>query len=107
MSNVVIFPDKPAAPTGPITAPIASRWEEVAFYGEIGPIRVVLARRLDAQHGFIHVAVLGTSLIGLEPVATLPDDANGRAIADFTGPAVLRAIEHAEVEFVAQPEACA
>lgn len=106
MSNVVIFPDKPAAPTGPITGPIASRWEVVAPYGEVGPVRVVLARRLDKELGLIHVAVIGTALITIETVATLPDDANGRAIADFTGPAVLRAIEHAEVEFAAQPEAC-
>lgn len=103
MSNVLTFPNKPAAPTGPI----ASRWEVIATYGEIGPLRVALARRLDVPPGFIHVAVIGTALITIEPVASLPDDANGRAIADFTGPAVLRAIEHAEVEFVAEPEACA
>ncbi|MCJ2023937.1 hypothetical protein [Methylobacterium sp. J-067] len=102
MSNVFTFPDKPAAPMGPITA----RWEVVASYGEVGPLRVALTRRLDMPPGFIHVAVIGTALITIEPVTTLPDDANGRAIADFTGPAVLRAIEHAEVEFVAQPEAC-
>ncbi len=78
----------------------------VASYGEVGPLSVVLARRLDTEPGLIHVAIIGTALITIEVVATLPDDANGRAIADFTGPAVLRAIEHAEVEFVAQPEAC-
>lgn len=106
MTNIVNFPDKPAASTAPIHGPIASRWEVIATYGEVGPLRVALARRLDAELGLIHVAVIGTALITIETVATLPDDANGRAIADFTGPAVLRAIEHAEVEFVAQPEAC-
>ena len=103
MTNIVNFPDKP---TAPIHGPIASRWEVIATYGEVGPLSVVLARRLDAESGLIHVAVIGTALITIQVVATLLDDANGRTIADFTGPAVLRAIEHAEVEFVAQPEAC-
>ncbi len=106
MSNVVTFPEKPAAPTVSIPGPIASRWEVVASYGEVGPVRVVLARRLGTEPGLIHVAIIGTALITIEVVASLPDDANGRAIADFTGPAVLRAIEHAEVEFTCQPEAC-
>lgn len=107
MSNVFTFPGKAASAPVPPQGVIVSHWEEVASYGEVGPLRVVLARRLDAQHGLIHVAVLGSSAwVGLEPVASLPDDKNGRAIADFTGPAVLRAIEHAEVEFAAQPEAC-
>ncbi|MCJ2138090.1 hypothetical protein MKK69_29260 [Methylobacterium sp. J-026] len=43
--------------------------------------------------------------IGLEIVATLPDDDKGRAVADFTGPAVLRAAELADTEFAARPEA--
>lgn len=107
MSNVFTFPGKAASGTKPPRGAIVSRWKEIAVYGEVGPIRVVLARRLDAQQGLIHVAVLGSSCwVGLEPVASMPDDANGRAIADFTGSAVLRAIEHAEVEFAAQPEAC-
>ncbi|MCJ2092788.1 hypothetical protein MKK67_09780 [Methylobacterium sp. J-072] len=46
------------------------------------------------------------SAIGLEMVATLPDDDKGRAVADFTGPAVLRGVELAETEFGARPEVC-
>ena len=101
MSNIASFPNRPAKPE------VESRWEEIAAYGVVGPIKVALARRIDAMPDLIHVVVVGDSCwTGVEPVASLPDDANGRAIADFTGPAVLRAIEHAEVEFAAQPEAC-
>jgi hypothetical protein len=64
-----------------------------------------LARRADTQEGLIHVVMMRAA-IGLEIVATLPDDDKGRAVADFTGPAVLRAAELAETEFAARPEAC-
>ena len=64
-----------------------------------------MARRADVSEGLIHVVVMG-SAIGLEMVATLPDDDKGRAVADFTGPAVLRATELAETEFAARPEVC-
>lgn len=107
MSNVFTFPTNPAAAAKRPNGAVTSRWQEVASYGEVGPIRGVLARRLDAQHGLIHVAVLGSSCwVGLEPVASLSDDAAGRAAADVMAAAVLRGIEHAEVEFAAQPEAC-
>jgi hypothetical protein len=107
MFNVFTFPGKATPDMGPSGGAIVSRWEEVTSYGEVGTIRVVLARRLDAMAGRIHVVVLGSSSwVGVAPITSLPDDANGRAIADFTGPVVLRAIEHAEVEFASQPEAC-
>ena len=98
MSNVVTLarPEKPAP---------AARYEEIAVYGTVGPITVALTRRTDAMAGLIHVVLLG-SAIGLEVVATLPDDAKGRAIADFVGPAVVRSAELAETEFAGRPEAC-
>ncbi|WP_246695494.1 hypothetical protein [Methylobacterium sp. P1-11] len=55
--------------------------------------------------GLIHVVMLG-SAIGLEVVATLPDDVKGHAVAPFAGPAMLRAAERAETEFAACPEVC-
>ena len=99
MPNVVTFPEQ-----APTLTPEA-RYAEIAVYGTVGPITVALVRRADAQEGLIHVVVMG-SAIGLEIVATLPDDDKGRAVADFTGPVVLRAAELAETEFAARPEAC-
>lgn len=99
MSNIITFPD-----LAPKSVPMAYH-EEIAVYGSVGPITVSLTRRTDAMAGLIHVVVLG-SAIGLEVVATLPDDEKGRAIADFSGPAVLRAAELAETEFAARPEVC-
>lgn len=99
MPNVVTFPE-PA----PVPRPVA-RYEEIAVYGTVGPLTVALARRADTPEGLIHLVVMG-SAIGLEIVATLPDDDKGRAVADFTGPAVLRAVELSETEFAARPEAC-
>lgn len=99
MPDVITFPDRTIK-----SIPMA-HYEEIAVYGSVGPITVSLTRRTDAMAGLIHVVVLG-STIGLEVVATLPDDAQGRAVADFTGPAVLRAAELAETEFAARPEAC-
>ena len=99
MSTVVNFPARPEKP-----AP-AARYEEIALYGTVGPLTVALARRADTPEGLIHVVVMG-SAIGLEIVATLPDDDKGRAVADFTGPAVLRGAELTETEFAARPEAC-
>ncbi|MCJ2065744.1 hypothetical protein MKK63_24010 [Methylobacterium sp. J-088] len=98
MSNVITLagPEKPA--------PVA-RHEEITVYGTVGPLTVALTRRTDAMAGLIHVVLLG-SAIGLEVVATLPDDTKGRAIADFVGPAVVRSAELAETEFAARPEAC-
>ena len=97
MSNVVTFPKAASKP-----APRA-RYETVAGYGSAGPVTVSLVRRLDAMAGLIHVVVIG-QLQGVEIIATLPDDDKGRAVADFTGPAVLRAVELSETEFAA--EAC-
>jgi len=99
MPTVVTFPEQAPRP-----APVA-RYAEIAVYGTVGPITVALARRADAPEGLIHVVVMG-SAIGLEIVATLPDDEKGRAVADFTGPAALRAAELAETEFAARPEVC-
>ena len=99
MSNVITLPEQAPRP-----APVA-RYAEIAVYGTVGPVTVALARRADVSEGLIHVVVMG-SAIGLEIVATLPDDDKGRAIADFTGPTVLRAAELAETEFAAHPEAC-
>ena len=99
MSTVVTFLGHPEKST-----PVA-RYAEVALYGTVGPLTVALARRADTPEGLIHVVVMG-SAIGLEIVATLPDDDKGRAVADFTGPAVLRAAELSETEFTACPEAC-
>ena len=99
MSTVVTFPARPEKP-----APVA-RYDEIALYGTVGPITVALARRADVPEGLIHVVMMG-SAIGLEIVATLPDDDKGRAVADFTGPAVLRAAELTETEFAARPEVC-
>ncbi|MCJ2097998.1 hypothetical protein [Methylobacterium sp. E-046] len=98
MSNIITLapPEKPT--------PVA-RYAEVAVYGTVGPLTVALARRTDVKEGLIHVVVMG-SAIGLEIVATLPDDDKGRAVADFTGPAVLRAVELSETESAARPEAC-
>ncbi|MCJ2011239.1 hypothetical protein [Methylobacterium sp. J-076] len=61
MSNVFTFPGKATPDTGLSGNAIVSRWEEVASYGEVGTLRVVLARRLDAMAGRIHVVVLGAS----------------------------------------------
>ncbi|CAA2161245.1 hypothetical protein MBRA_06405 [Methylobacterium brachiatum] len=99
MPNVITFPEQAPRP-----APMA-RYAEIAVYGTVGPITVALTRRTDAMAGLIHVVVLG-SAIGLEVVATLPDDDKGRAVADFVGPAVLRAAELTETEFAARPEVC-
>jgi urea transporter len=99
MSNVVTFPEQ-----APTLTPEA-RYAEIAVYGTVGPLTVALARRTDTSEGLIHIVVMG-SAIGLEMVATLPDDDKGRAVADFTGPAVLRAVELSETEFAARPEAC-
>ena len=99
MSNVITLAGRPQKP-----AP-AVRYETVASYGESGPVSVALLRRLDAPAGLIHVAVLG-SLQGVEIIASLPDIDQGRAIADYVGPAALRAVELSEVEFAVQPEAC-
>lgn len=99
MSNVITLPEQTSRP-----APVA-RYAEIAVYGTVGPITVALVRRADAQEGLIHVVVIG-SAIGLEIVATLPDDDKGRAVAGFTGPAILRAVELAETEFAARPEVC-
>jgi len=98
MSNVVIFPEAASKP-----APSA-RYETVAGYGSVGPVTVSLVRRLDAMAGLIHVVVIG-QLQGVEIIATMPDDEKGRAVADFTGPAALRAVELAETEF-AVAETC-
>lgn len=97
MSNVIPLarPEKPA-PT--------ARYEEIAVYGTVGPLTVALTRRTDAMAGLIHVVLLG-SAIGLEVLATLPDNEKGRAIADFVGPAVVRSAELAETEFAARPGA--
>ncbi len=104
MSNVLAFPDRPGEiPQGPVVA----SWELIASYGAAGPISVAIARRTDDPQGLIHVVVLGSSCwVGVEPVVSLPDDAGGRATADLMAAAVLRGIEHAEVEFAAAPEAC-
>ena len=99
MPNVITFPEQAQRP-----APVA-RYAEIAVYGLVGPITVALARRADVPEGLIHVVMMG-SAIGLEIVATLPDDDKGRAVADFTGPAVLRAAELTETEFAARPEVC-
>ena len=99
MSNVITLPEQAPRP-----APVA-RYAEIAVYGTIGALTVALARRADVSEGLIHVVAMG-SAIGLEIVATLPDDEKGRAVADFTGPAVLRAAELAETEFAARPEVC-
>lgn len=99
MSNVITLPEQ-----APRQAPVA-RYAEIAVYGTVGPLTVALARRADTPEGLIHVVMMG-SAIGLEIVAALPDDDKGRAVADFTGPAVLRAAELAETEFAARPEAC-
>ena len=104
MSNVLAFPDRSGKiPQGPVVA----SWELIASYGAAGPISVAVARRTDEPQGLVHVVVLGSSCwVGVEPVASLPDDAGGRAAADLMAAAVLRGIEHAEVEFAAAPEAC-
>ncbi len=75
------------------------------MYGHAGLLTVALARRTDTAAGWIHILLLG-SAIGLEIVASLPDDEKGRAVAGFVGPAVLRAVELAETEFAARPEVC-
>ncbi|MCJ2061902.1 hypothetical protein MKK63_04200 [Methylobacterium sp. J-088] len=98
MSNIITLA-RPEKPT-----PVA-RYAEIAVYGAVGPITVALARRADTPEVLIHVVMMG-SAIGLEIVATLPDDDKGRAVADFTGPAILRAVELSETEFAALPEAC-
>ncbi|MCJ2014538.1 hypothetical protein [Methylobacterium sp. J-076] len=104
MNNVFDFPAKPFKLSD---STVVSRWEEICCYGEVGPIRVTLARRLDAMPDLIHVVVLGSSCwVGVAPVASMPDNANGRAVADITGAAVVRAIEHAEVEFAAERTTC-
>jgi hypothetical protein len=99
MSNVITLPEQASRP-----APMA-RYAEIAVYGTVGSLTVSLARRAGTPEGLIHIVVMG-SAIGLEIVATLPDDDKGRAVADFTGPAVLRAAELTETEFAARPETC-
>ena len=99
MSNVVTLPIRPQKP-----APTA-RYEEIAVFGRVGSLTVVLARRTDQPVGWLHVLLLG-STVGLEIIASLPDDEKGRAVADFVGPAVLRGVELTETEIAAQPEAC-
>ena len=99
MSTVVTFPEQAPRP-----APVA-RYAEIAVYGTVGSLTVALARRANTPEGLIHVVMMG-SAIGLEIVATLPDDDKGRAVADFTGPVVLRAVELTETEFAARPEVC-
>ncbi|RTL15255.1 MAG: hypothetical protein EKK50_13515 [Sphingomonadaceae bacterium] len=98
MSNIITLPtrSKPAS---------TAHYEEIALYGHAGPLIVSLARRTDEPTGLIHVVLLGAS-VGLEIVASLPDDEKGRAVADFVGPAVLRTAELVETELAAQPEAC-
>lgn len=98
MSNVITLPTRTKA------ADSTAHYQEVAVYGHAGPLIVTLARREDAA-GLLHVLLLG-SAVGLEIVASLPDDEKGRAVADFVGPAVLRTAELVETELAAQPEAC-
>lgn len=99
MSNVIHLsvPQQKAPPT--------AHYGTVAKYGEAAPVSVALLRRLDAPAGLIHVALL-CPLQGVEIIASLPDNDQGRAIADFVGPAALRAVELSEVEFAIAPEAC-
>ena len=99
MSNVI------ALPTRPQKSGLTARYETIASYGETGPVAVSLLRRFDALAGLIHVAVIGP-LQGVEIIASLPDNDQGRAIADYVGPAALRAVELSEVEFTVTPEAC-
>ncbi|WP_020095992.1 hypothetical protein [Methylobacterium sp. 285MFTsu5.1] len=99
MSNVITLPSRAKA------AALATHYETVATYGETGPVSIALLRRLDASAGLIHVALLGV-LQGVEIIASLPDNDQGRAIADFVGPAALRAVELSEVEFAVTAEAC-
>ncbi|KQS65044.1 hypothetical protein ASG32_31025 [Methylobacterium sp. Leaf361] len=98
MSNVITLPSRAKAEAS------TAHYLEVAVYGRTGSLTVTLARREDAV-GWLHVLLLG-SAVGLEIVATLPDDEKGRAVADFVGPAVLRTAELTETEIAAQPEAC-
>ncbi|MBE7197746.1 MAG: hypothetical protein INR70_08090 [Parafilimonas terrae] len=98
MSNVITLPTRSKAAT-------TAHWQEVAVYGRAGPLTVTLARRTDQPAGWIHVLLLG-SAVGLEIIASLPDDEKGRAVADFVGLAVLRTAELTETEIAAQPEAC-
>ncbi|UIY45588.1 hypothetical protein [Methylobacterium radiotolerans] len=98
MSNVITLPSRAKADTS------TAHYQEVAVYGHAGPLTVTLARHEGAP-GWLHVLLLG-SAVGLEIVASLPDDEKGRAVADFVGPAVLRTVELSETEFAAQPEAC-
>ncbi|MDP4006523.1 hypothetical protein [Methylobacterium sp. NEAU K] len=99
MSNIIALPTHPQKPIP------TAHYETVASYGETGPVAVSLLRRLDAPAGLIHVAVLGP-LQGVEIIASLPDNDQGRGIAGLVGPAALRAVELSEIEFAAQPEAC-
>ena len=99
MSNVITLTGRPQKPMP------TAHYETVAHYGDTGPVAVSLLRRLDVPAGLIHVAVLGP-LQGVEIIASLPDNDQGRAIADFVGPAALRAVELAETEFAARPEVC-
>ncbi|SFT30006.1 hypothetical protein [Methylobacterium sp. yr668] len=98
MSNVITLTTRTKADAS------TAHYQEVAVYGHAGPLTVTLARREDAA-GWLHVLLLG-SAVGLEIVASLPDDEKGRAVADFVGPAVLRTAELTETEIAAQPEAC-
>lgn len=98
MSNVIALPPRPQKPSH------TAHYQEVAVYGHAGPLTVALARREDTA-GWLHVLLLG-SAIGLEIIASLPDDEKGRAVADFVAPAVLRTAELTETEIAAQPEAC-
>lgn len=99
MSNIIALPTRAKPDTS------TAHYQELAVYGHAGPLTVALGRRTDTPAGWIHVLLLG-SAVGLEIVASLPDDVNGRAIADFVGPAVLRTAYLTETELAAQPEAC-
>lgn len=99
MSNIIAMPTRAKTDTS------TAHYQELAVYGHAGPLTVTLARRTDTPTGWIHVLLLG-SAVGLEIIASLPDDEKGRAIADFVGPPVLRTAELTETEFAATPEAC-
>jgi|FEC22Drversion2_1045045.scaffolds.fasta_scaffold01845_5 hypothetical protein len=99
MSNVITMPTRAKSDTS------TAHYQELAVYGSAGPLTVTLGRRTDAPDDWIHVLLLG-SAVGLEIVASMPNDVNGRAIADFVGPAVLRTAYLTETELAAQPEAC-
>ena len=101
MSNVITLPIGQKQPGS------TAHYEEFAEYGRVGFLTVALARRTDGPAGLVHIVVIGAA-IGVEIVVTMSDDEKGRAIADLTGRAVLRAVELSETEFAAAicPEAC-